>query len=57
MLGVDSFESVLGLCLSTVERVRSRLFDLFDGFPLPKVCMEPVRVLFVDGEPGTRNER
>jgi hypothetical protein len=31
MLGVDSFESVLGLCLSTAERVRSRLSDLFDG--------------------------
>jgi len=31
MLGVDSCESVLVLCLSTAERVRSRLSDLFDG--------------------------
>ncbi len=31
MLGINSFDSILGLCLSTAERVRNRLSDLFDG--------------------------
>ena len=46
MLGVDSFESVLGLCLSSAERVRSRLSDLFDGVTRI-ACMSSVVVCTV----------
>ena len=46
MLGVDSCESVLGLCLSTAERVRSRLSDLFDGVTRI-ACMSSVVVCTV----------
>jgi len=58
MLGVDSCESVLVLCLSTAERVRSRLSDLFDGVTriacMSSVVVSTVTTLTIGSAPKAK---